>query len=190
VATNQQAPSRGREAGPGRPKLAEVKPGVKPKVPPDPRFTPKEGKKGKGGKKLLLLVLVVLVAGGGFFAYRRLHPPAQGKAGVPVVLAGPQAIYTMQTLTVNLANVNSSHFLRIEVVLQYPRANTALAAELKHQEYILDDRIISDLRSKTYDELATDRGENALKKELMQTVNGILTKGRVTGVYFDQFLIQ
>ena len=191
MASNQQPQPRGPQTGAGRPKLANIKPAVKPKTVPDGGPKVKEGKKAKGGKKLLIMILVVLVmAGGGFFAYRHWHRPAKGKPVAPVATSGPQATYTLKSLTVNLANTDSSHFVRIQVVLQYPQSNAALATELKDREYIIDDKIISDLRSKTYDDLATDKGEKALKQELMRTVNGVLTKGQVDGVYFDDFLIQ
>ena len=179
------------QAGPGRPKLANLKAAGQPKAAPDPRLMTKNGKKPKVGKKLAIVILVVLVvAGGGFFAYRHWRHPAKGKPAAPAATSGPQDIYTLKELTVNLADTGSSHFMRIQVVLQYPQGNAALAAELKDQEYIIDDKIISDLRSKSYSDLSTNQGEEALKKELMQTVNGVLTKGKIDGVYFDDFLIQ
>jgi len=198
VAANQQTQQKSKDAAPGRPKLASVKPGAPLKGPVDPRLMPKDGlpksdRKPKKSKKLLIMVLVVLVvAGGGFFAFRRWHHPAaaEGRAGVPAALSGPQATYSLSTLTVNLADIQESHFLRVQIVLQYPQGDTALATELKDREYIIDDRIISDLREKSYADLSTDQGEKALKQEIRRTVNGIVTKGKITGVYFDQFLIQ
>jgi len=181
---NQPAP---RIPGPGRPKLTNVKAAPPPKtaVPPKPLGQPKK----KGGMKLVAIVILVLaVAGGGFFAYRHWHSGARKAAPAPT--AGPQATYKLQTITVNLADTQASHFLRIGVVLQYPQDNAALAAELKDREYVIDDRVISDLRAKTYDDLATDRGEEALKQEIMHTVNDTLQKGKVTAVFFDDFLIQ
>lgn len=183
MASNQQMKPPARPAGPGRPKVAPIKPGAKTTAPAD-------GKKPKGSKKLIFLVLIVLVlAGGGYFAYQRLHPGS--KSAKPVAAtSGPQATYSLTALTVNLADVNSSHFLRIQVVLQYPQSEAALATELKAQEYIIDDRVISDLRTKTFSDLSTDQGEAALKVELMHTINSVLTKGQVDAVYFDDFLIQ
>lgn len=181
VARNQQAAPKDRP-GPRRPNLQNVKSvsEVSGEIQP----------KKKGRSKLFVIVgLVLVLAGGGYFGYRHFRP---GKAAVrPSPLAGPQAAYSLSPITVNLADTgNGTHFLRIGVVLQYPKSDAALAAELKKQQYIIDDRLISDLRAKSFGELSTDQGEAALKQELLQAVNGVVTKGKVSAVYFDQFLIQ
>jgi len=164
--------------------LTNVKTASPPQAP-----APKAAQRKKSSLKLVAIVLLVLaVAGGGFFFYRHRFAAAGKQAPPPS--AGPQTTYKLQTITVNLADTEASHFLRIGIVLQYPQDNAALAAELKDQEYIIDDRVISDLRTKTYGDLATDQGEAALKQEILKTVNGILQKGKITGVYFDDFLIQ
>lgn len=185
MADSRQIQSKIPQGSPARPKLAD------PRTPAQGDSAPGKSK-GKAGKKLFIMVMLVLVlAGGAFYGYRTwLHPDRPSVRGSQVASSGPQTTFSMQSITVNLADTDVSHFLKISIVLQYPAADSALGTEIKNKEYILDDSIISDLRTNTYDDLSTAQGEEALKKQLMGTINRILTEGRIDGIFFDQFLMQ
>ena len=138
----------------------------------------------KGKNNLLVVVIILLLAACGFFGYRYIN--LVKPAGANVL----QTTYELQAITVNLADTYNEHFLRVGIVLQYPQDNAALASELKNQQYIIVDKIISVLRTKTYDDLLTDQGLKALRLELLRTINGVLTKGKISNVFFREFLMQ
>jgi flagellar FliL protein len=46
------------------------------------------------------------------------------------------------------------------------------------------------LPAKTYDDVSTTEGKIALRSEVMEKVNGLMTKGRVNNIYFTEFVVQ
>jgi flagellar FliL protein len=52
------------------------------------------------------------------------------------------------------------------------------------------DVILTVLSSKEFEEISTLPGKAALKKELMTKLNASLKTGKVTNIYFTEFLVQ
>ncbi|MGB9919153.1 MAG: flagellar basal body-associated FliL family protein [Moorellales bacterium] len=151
-----------------------------------------------GGKKLVvgILVLVLVAGGAGYFVL--------GGGGLPFLPVGKsqgeekgstaakaQAQELRQTalepLVVNLADSGGRRYLRVTITLEY--AEPRVEKELQKAGYKIRDAIIQALRSKTAADLAPDRAEQ-IRQELIETVNRYLETGRVTGLYFQEFIIQ
>ena len=193
MADNQPAAPKGQLPGQNRQqRLNKMKQGFRP--------VPAAGQTLKKNVKTILgVVFVVLVAAGGYYWYTHWQRPSPAAAASAPAASAPAATvvqnqaedtYSLSAVTVNLADTDASHLVQIQLVLGYPRSESGLAGELKDKEYLITDKVITDLRAKSYGQLVNGQGEDALKKELLQTVNSVLTKGQLTGVYFKEFLLQ
>lgn len=91
---------------------------------------------------------------------------------------------------VNLADANSKRYLKTTVVLAYDIKNEELTEELTNKTDAVRDCIISVLRTKKAEELQTATGPEELKNEIITRVNSILSKGRLSSIYYKEFVIQ
>jgi flagellar protein FliL len=46
------------------------------------------------------------------------------------------------------------------------------------------------LPTKTYEDVSTTDGKIALRKQIMEKINSLMTKGSVTNIYFTEFVVQ
>jgi flagellar FliL protein len=151
-----------------------------------------------GGKKLFAVVVVLaLVAGGAGYAFLgggslpflnwgenrgEEEKPAQAQAE-----AAQLHQMALDSLVVNLADAGGRRYLRVTITLEY--SDPRVEKELERTGYKIRDAVIRVLRSKTAADLSPDKTE-PLKTELIDTVNGYLNSGRITGLYFQEFIIQ
>ncbi len=164
----------------------------------------------KGGKlKLIIIILIALIilGGGGFAAYmfffKKSPPPpaptqnnaqqqqqqAQAQAAPPIVKKRkilPQT--TLDPFIVNLADKNARRYLKVKIALEL--SDEKLKDEIKERTPEIRDLVTLLLSSKTYADISTFDGKLALKTELMNRLNAILINGRVTNVFFVDFVVQ
>lgn len=157
----------------------------------------KEKKEKKGSKVILIIVGVVfgLVLIGGvafgayYFAAKNITPVAN--AGTVVVQegkGGEVVTFELDEFLVNLADEGKSRYLKAKIFIGYI-SNEELAAELATKKPIIRDTVNNVLRTKKTTELSA-QGEEAIKKELADKINDLLTKGKISNVYFSEILIQ
>ena len=156
--------------------------------------------KEEGGKKkpLLLIVIAVVVvlavAGGAAFFMLGGKDEAGGHAAKKTeAKKGEEAAPTLmkaleQPFVVNLADTDSSRYLKIKVELELE--NEFVLAEVEQKLPQVNDEIIMLLSSKTFEEVSTVGGKQVLKKQLMTNINAKLKEGRVMNVYFTEFVVQ
>ncbi|NLZ48077.1 MAG: hypothetical protein GX895_04685, partial [Clostridiales bacterium] len=101
-----------------------------------------------------------------------------------------ESFYSAGEFTVNLANTNARKYLKTTVVLAYDIKNEELTEELTKKTDAVRDCIISVLRTKKAEELQTATGPEELKNEIITRVNSILSKGRLSSIYYKEFVIQ
>ncbi len=158
----------------------------------DSEKTPgKKQKKSKGKKFWLILVIVaVVLAGSGTGAYVYFHKPGV-EAGETKKKAKTAELESLEMgeLIVNLAMDSSNHFLRVNVVVEYPQ-DKKLTEEIKKKKHIISDSIITTLRSKSLSEIGSASSVQTLKSDILKEVNNNLYYGDITGIYFTDFLIQ
>jgi flagellar FliL protein len=52
------------------------------------------------------------------------------------------------------------------------------------------DAVLMILPTKTYDDVSTTDGKIALRNQVMEKINTLMTKGRVNNIYFTEFVVQ
>lgn len=141
----------------------------------------KKRQRSGGGTVLVLAVLLFVSAGAALFLY--FH---QGEAAVRGWGAGSDLkTVALEPVTVNLADSDSRRYLRAGIVLEY--ADREVGDELAEKGHRVRDAAMAVLRAKTVADL---KDEGAMKGELVEAANRVLERGRVTGVYFKEFVIQ
>ncbi len=139
---------------------------------------------------LFLLVLLAGLAGGGFVAYRKffpVQPPAEEPPPpAPKVAMGP--VYPMDPFLVNLADPGRPRFLK--VVIQLELDADPVATELDALKPKVRDALLTLLSSKGSADLVTVADKERLRNEILHRLNAFLSVGRVTEVYFTEFVVQ
>lgn len=178
------------------------------------------GAKKSGKKKLIILVLLILLLGGGgagaFLILGKSKEKAEGKEE-HVEEHKPNLVYAQiePAFIVNLAD--SGSYLKVAVWLEYDidRAKKlqegahgagghgsggsgggdkapVLEGILKTKEPLIKDAIIRVLSSKTVDEARSTTLRDAIKGELVEAINEVVTEeeGPVTDVLFTEYIVQ
>lgn len=154
-----------------------------------------EGKAGKNAKpkkkKTILIILIILVVtAAGAYAYFHKSADQTGEVKkAKTVKTTEQEVLDMGEIVVNLGSNGGSHYLRVKIVIEYPK-DKKLAEELKKKKHIISDTVITTLRSKTYAEVISANSAQGLKNDLIREINNNLVSGDITGMYFTDFLVQ
>lgn len=138
---------------------------------------------------LVVLVLLILVAVGVGAALYFMKKPAEAekKKAAPVTAAiGPT--WAMESMIVNLADQGGERYVKVS--MQFELNSPEVTKELDLVKPKIKDMAIDLLSSKTYADLADNAGKQRLREELMFKANSIITQGKVTKVYFTEFVIQ
>jgi len=152
-------------------------------------------------KLLILLIGVLLVfmlgmGGGLFMMWNKLAElsiqsaanagtnPAQGNN--PEHPLGP--IYSLETFIVNLADKGGNRYLR--VTIDFELGNAELQGEVDKRLPQIRDSILMILPSKRFDDISSVEGKTALRDEILEKVNSLLTLGKITNIYFKEFVVQ
>ena len=97
-------------------------------------------------------------------------------------------LYPLDTFTVNLKSDSGRRFLKTTISLELN--GEELSLELDAKAPVLRDKIIRILTSKTLEEVSSKKGKNKLSMQIMDTLNAMISDGRVKGIYFTEFVIQ
>lgn len=93
---------------------------------------------------------------------------------------------TLPSVTVNLEDAG---YIKTTITLEYP-SSKKLDDELAKNLYKVKDSVIRVLRNTTADSLKNPQETEALKQSLLKEINSTLTSGKVTGLYFEEFIVQ
>jgi flagellar FliL protein len=97
-------------------------------------------------------------------------------------------LYPLDTFTVNLKSDSGRRYLKVTISLELE--GRELSNELDAKSPVLRDRIIRILSSKTLEEISSRKGKQKVSDQIMDTINSMLTDGRIKGIYFTEFVIQ
>jgi len=171
--------------------------------------TEEEDKPKKSKLKLIIIIVIALIVlgGGGFVAYMMFFkkspappPPQQNVQGSssqaqqtqapPVAKKNAKILpqIELQPFIVNLADRGTRRYLKLKVALEL--SDEKLKDEIEKRKPEIRDIITLLLSSKTYADLSTLDGKLALKTAIMNRLNAVLVSGRVTNVFFVDFVIQ
>ncbi len=139
---------------------------------------------------MVVVVLVLLVgAGVGMALFLKQRSVAEEKKrSAAQVMAAIGPVWPMDSIIVNLADAGGERYLKVTMLLEV--ATPEATKELDLVKPKIKDTIIDLLSSKTYADLADNAGKQRLRDEVILRANSILTQGKVTKVYFTEFIIQ
>lgn len=96
--------------------------------------------------------------------------------------------FTVDPLIVNPAQSNGERYLKATVSLE--THDPDLLEEMKKRLPQIKNQINAVLSSKTIEQIGTNEDRERLRREIQNRVNGLLLTGRVSNVYFEEFVCQ
>ncbi|NPA24538.1 MAG: flagellar basal body protein FliL [Deltaproteobacteria bacterium] len=159
---------------------------------------PEEGKEGKKSKKGLIIILILvllLLGGGGFGVYwfvLRTPPPTAEELAAQEAAKKPEPeilpVFALRPFVVNLADKKSRRYLKVTMKLEL--SNEDLLEEVEKRRAQIRDVILTLLSSKTAAEVSSMEGKFLLRQDIIKRVNVFLVSGKVTKVYWEEFVVQ
>ncbi|WP_324667573.1 flagellar basal body-associated FliL family protein [Geochorda subterranea] len=154
-------------------------------------------------------LIIVASTGSAFLAYlmfNRQLPMAQQPAGERGVVSSPSApaesaeaaavaplgpTLDAGEFVVNLAPGSgglSIRYARVGVTVEADRRE--VVEELARRQPQVRDAIIAVIRTKRFEDLTSTAGTEAVRQELVQALQRLVSRGRVVNVYFTELVIQ
>ncbi len=99
----------------------------------------------------------------------------------------PVTKFTIEEITVNIADTRGNRFVRAGV---YFEAQPAVLEELEANRARMTDTLGQVLSTKTLDELTSPNARGMLREELLGIINPTLKSGQVDNLYFTDLLVQ
>lgn len=156
-----------------------------------------EGKKKFPLKLIVLFIGVLVLAGGGFFLWKSGNlpflPPSGDKAHAakeaakePKVEIGPTR--AMDNFIVNLADPSGKRYLKVKLDLELN--SEKLLPEIEKRMPQIRDSILTLLSSKSFQDIKSPEEKLQLRAEIMVMLNQHLKTGKITNIYFSEFIVQ
>jgi flagellar FliL protein len=144
--------------------------------------------KNKNLFKIVIIVFLVLILVGGttFGAVYYFSKKNSTETPKPKVIT--EITYSLGEFLVNLVDSDGRRYLKVNVFIGY-EDNEDLTAELEANKPIIRDAVNTLIRSKKTTDFS-DEGLDVIKKELIVSINPILTKGKIIHIYFNDILVQ
>ncbi len=117
-----------------------------------------------------------------------VQPKLEGSGEEDEVVEGEEPMGAILPLDTFVVNLSSGKYLRIQIQFEFNGRD--IPKRMYAKLVPLRDAIITDLSSKSADDLGVGKGREGLRNELRDTVNEMLGKEEVKKVYFTQFVIQ
>ena len=150
-------------------------------------------------KTMLIIIISVAVlfmgmAGAGFFIlWNKISQMPQDLSKIeemPVEeeenAIGP--LYSLDTMIVNLSDHGGKRYLRVTMALELSDPDALATIESRLPQ--VRDAILMILPTKKYDDVSTTDGKIALRSQVTEKINSLMTKGRVNNIYFTEFVVQ
>ena len=93
----------------------------------------------------------------------------------------------LETFLVNISGSRGRKLVKMNMELEV--TNAEVQEEIEKIKPKIRDYIIIITSSKTFAEISTKEGKDALRDEIKNQVNLFLTKGQITKVYFTEFIL-
>jgi flagellar FliL protein len=152
-------------------------------------------------KKVVVILIVVFVillgcmGTGFFFVWNKLaavNAQAQPPGGDPA-LQGKQMkkigpLHPLETFIVNLADDGGNRYLRVTMNLELKDEKTA--EDVVERLPLIRNSILMVLPAKSYEEIHTLEGKNALRQELLDGLNEVMMPDSIHNIYFTEFVVQ
>jgi flagellar FliL protein len=106
---------------------------------------------------------------------------AEGKGGAGTV-------FPLEPFIVNIYDGQEVRYLKVKV--EFEMSGPEVKAEVDARQAPLRDAILILLTTKTLQEVQDLQGKNQLREEILAAVSKILPAGKITRVYFTDFVVQ
>lgn len=159
---------------------------------------------GSGQKPILLIVLAVVnmlvVAGVGFMLYQGRKKEAAEPKIEQVIKGESEAqhheateekevvgkVIPLETFIVNLAGSKGHKVAKVNMELEVKGDH--VLDEIEKRKAQVRDIIIIILSSKTYEDVSSREGKDGLRNEIKDTINSFLVQGKISNVFFTEFI--
>jgi flagellar FliL protein len=138
---------------------------------------------------IIALVFLLIVPIVGFIIYEI----SKESSSQETIQGNPEApdvgyMYSLDTIVLNLLNNGGRKYIKVELVLELENDDIISIEEKKP---VLLDEIISNISSKSAEEIITTSGKDKLKEELKDKLNNKLNnKNKIKNIYFNNFIVQ
>jgi len=112
-------------------------------------------------------------------------PAAEG--GAPAA-AGASTVFSLEPFIVNIYDGQELRYLKVKIEMEM--ANPAVKPELESRLAAIRDAVLVLLTTKTLQDIQDVQGKNQLREEILSAVSKIVAQGKVTKVYFTDFVVQ
>ena len=161
----------------------------------------KEKQKPDGNKKKMIIIgtallvsLVCIAAGVAFYLNsttgETAPQPDAGKDAVSAPKKGPPLVYGLEPFVVNIRDNSDIRYLKIKVEFDVVSEGKEVKAELDPYLPKIRDSILMLLTSKSLQDVQDIPGKNRLRQEIMSTACRIYPRGKVSQVFFTDFVVQ
>jgi len=131
---------------------------------------------------IVLIVAMICISASAFVYFKVMQ-----KDSAEVSIKDMKSV-TLPSMTVNLADMGGSRYLRTTITLEY--SSDKVKDELALSTYKVKDGILKVLRNTKASTLEDPQQTDALKQALLDEVNSRLQSGKITGLYFEELLVQ
>ncbi len=116
-------------------------------------------------------------------------PKTPGYHREPIIEFKNRTMVHLGDFTTNIVkDGKSTKFLKTKVSVRTEHED--VSEEIKKRNVVIRDSVIKALSSKQFAEVATERGKLNLKEEVGETINNLLSEGKVEEVFFTEFIVQ
>ncbi|TDX51922.1 flagellar basal body-associated FliL family protein [Orenia marismortui] len=141
----------------------------------------------KGLNLIIVVVLTVLLAtGSSYFMFTKLGGMNNNKEEVNKASKELGPTTSIGEFLVNLAD--GRRFIKVNITLEV--SNDEVVSEIGERTPQVRDAIISILRNKDTKNINSNDGVRKLRMEIMDQINQNLLKGKITNVFFTEFVVQ
>lgn len=159
---------------------------------------------GSGQKPILLIALAVInmivVGGVGFMLYQGKKKEAAQPKIEDVIKGEKEAqqheaheekevvgkVVPLETFIVNLAGSKGRKVAKVNMELEIQGEHGL--EEIDKRKAQVRDIIIIILSSKTYEDVSSRQGKDELRNEIKDTINSFLVQGKISNVFFTEFI--
>jgi flagellar FliL protein len=102
--------------------------------------------------------------------------------------SAPSTVFPLEPFIVNIYDGQEVRYLKMKV--EFEMSSPEVKPEIEARQAPLRDAILVLLTTKTLQEVQDLQGKNQLREEILVAVNKILPPGKITRVYFTDFVVQ
>ena len=148
-------------------------------------------KKGLPVNIIITFILGLCLVGGGLYIWNEdILSQLAGEGGSETARGSAReigSIYALDSFTVNLADSDGYHYLKVKINLEMNKEKLSL--EIKERLPQFRDSIITLLSGKTTEAVKSPEGKAQIKVEIITMLNQYLNTGKITNVYFGDFIV-